>query len=215
MVEINEQNHVSSLISSIHRSFNLLKIKAEFNFEDIYLNNIIFKLLNNCCLNLNNEERVMLNKMYRDVYFGSDQICESNYIKPYEVNPIVKFEQADSSDCNTYDPFPKIYFWQDDVLTNTITEIEPMCLENNFFIDKEFDSYENFELGRNINYSKIGKICFCAFNSMSLNFTIKNVLDVDITDQFRMSIIPQEKAVLIVSKNNMSHGEIKIKIKKN
>ena len=53
---------------------------------------------------------------------------------------IKTFEQADYTDCNDVNTFPKIYFWQYDDLLLDNNFIQSDILTNNYFINKQFDT---------------------------------------------------------------------------
>ena len=212
MLEINEQNHTSVLISSLDNIYNQGKLNGKLNSVNLYILNIIFKLLNNCCITLENYQKRELMELYRKIYFNSDSICKVSNIQKYTLPIKNTFTQAEIEDCNQVNTFPKIYYWQDNDLNSTFQSFVDNVIIDSYFDDKEYDTYQNFELGKTITYSKIGKILFAAFDVLNSNLNIYDVLNNDITDQFNKTYIDNYNLALFVSKNNYSHGSIKIKI---
>lgn len=211
MLNINEINNQTILNTSLNSLFNNLKATGDLKVYDLYLLNLIYKLLNNQNLELSEIQKKILKSFYIKLYMYSNicKITENTNI----VYPSIKtFEQADYTDCNDVNTFPKIYFWQYDDLLLDNNFIQNDILTNNYFINKQFDTYINFENSKNINYSNIGRICFAAFNSNNSNFLIKNELNLLINDHFDITYIPLLNCTLFVSKNIYSNSTINFKI---
>jgi len=212
MLEINEQNHTSVLISSLDNIYNQGKLNGKLNSINLYILNIIYKLLDNCCMTLTQIQRRELIDLYRKIYFNSESICKITNIQKYIMPVKQTFTQAEIEDCNQINTFPKIYYWQYDGLNSIFQSIVDEVIITDYFNNKEYDSYENFALGKIITYSKIGKIIFAAFDTLNSNLNIFDNLNNNITDQFTRTYIDSHNLTLFVSKNNYSHGDIKIKI---
>ena len=77
MTEINDKNHISILLSSLNKSYKQAKLKGKLNSIELYIFNIIFKLLNNQYLVLTTEERKCLISLYEKMYINSKNICNN------------------------------------------------------------------------------------------------------------------------------------------
>ena len=88
-------------------------------------------------------------------------------------------------------------------------------MTNDFFNNKLFDTYVNFENGINITYNNIGKICFALFSRNGNNYIIEDVLGNNITSQFDSFSIQSHDILLFASKNIYTNSTINIKIKSN
>lgn len=215
MIEINEKNHQSALISSLEKVYNTGKLTGRLNSIDIYILNIIYKLLDNCCIELTNTERKILMDMYRNVYFHSEQICNTTSIEIYKNTYKTPFFQAESEDCNTYPVADKIYYWQEENYNTTIENILLLADDQNYFLNKPYDSKENFEIGKNIEYNNIGRICFAITESQSTEtYKIYDVLNNDVTHTFSRVYIDSINTILFVSENIYSYNTMFFKIKK-
>lgn len=215
MLEINELNNTSVLISSLDKIYNLGRLNGKLKSIDLYILNIIFKLLNGCCLELTHSQRKNLMELYRHFYFNTDYICKVNNIQGY-IKPVMsQFTQAESSDCNDYPIANKIYYWQE---TNTNTTIEDIFLlvdDQGYFLNKSFDTKESFDIGKNIDYSQIGRICFAITEAQDIDtYKIYNILNNDVTNTFDRVYIDSINTILFVSQNIYSHGTIFFKFKK-
>lgn len=214
MLKIYEKTHIATVINSLDKIYRQSKINGELNPLDIYYIDIIYKLLYHCNIDISNEDRNQLINIYNNISFKSDYVCPNTNIKPFHLNIKSMFTQADSSDCKD-DPIEegKLYYWQETDPETTYNDIIPLV--NQEYLDtKDSDTYSNFENGKVINYSSIGRICFADNNNIEFtNYEIKDILGNDIGNFFTISQINNEFA-LIVSKNIYSYGEVFIKIKK-
>ena len=102
-------------------------------------------------------------------------------------------------------------YWQE-IYTLNNSQITELIDDTSYLTDKPSDTYENFEIGKNIDYTKVGKIVFLALESDTVNYIIKDVLNNDVTHTFNISLIPQLNATLFISDNNYSHGIMNFKI---
>ena len=209
MINITIKNHLGVLIGSIDKIYKRAQTVGKLESKEIYYLNIIYKLLNN--LELTNSQNNQLITFYNKLSFYSDNICPPKIIKKYQTTPKPKFEQAEVTDCNTVISNKSILYWQE-VYTLNNSQITELVDNTNYLVDKPSDTYENFETGKNIDYTKVGKIVFLALESDTVNYIIKDVLNNDVTHTFNISLIPQLNATLFISDNNYSHGIMNFKI---
>ena len=209
---INETNNQAITISSLNKIYNQAKINGKLDSVNLYILNIIFKLLNGCCIELTHYEKQRLMEMYRKIYFHTDNICKKAFVEPYQYTK-PKFVQAESEDCNSFPKFPKIYYWQEEDYNTISNDVFQLIDDTGYFITKSFDSYENFEIGKTINYSNYGKIIFLATNTLNTDvFKIKDFLNIEVNDSFTITYNDVINSTLFVSKNNYSYGDINFKI---
>lgn len=209
MINITIKNHLGVLIGSIDKIYKRAQMVGKLESKEVYYLNIIYKLLNNS--ELTNSQNNQLITFYNKLSFYSDNICPPKVIKKYQTTPKPKFEQAEVTDCNTVISNKSILYWQE-VYTLNNSQITDLVDDTNYLVDKPSNTYENFEIGKNIDYTKVGKIVFLALESDTLNYTIKDVLNNDVTHTFNISLIPQLNATLFISDNNYSHGIMNFKI---
>lgn len=211
MLQIKEKQHISTIIESIVRTYKRAKVNGILKSNEIYYLNIIKKLLSNENLVLTNDQNNLLISIYNKLSFNSKQICSPKIYKSYQTTPIIKFEQAEVEDCNTYTKNKSILYWQE-LYTLDNTAITELVDNTGYLTDKPSDTYENFEIGKNIDYNKVGKIVFLALESNTTNYIIKDELNIDVTHTFNIRLIPQLNATLIISDNNYSYGMMNFKI---
>ena len=209
MINITIKNHLGVLIGSIDKIYKKAQMVGKLESKEVYYLNIIYKLLNNS--ELTNSQNNQLITFYNKLSFYSNNICPPKVIKKYQTTPKPKFEQAEVTDCNTVVSNKSILYWQE-VYTLNNSQITNLVDDTNYLVDKPSDTYENFEIGKNIDYTKVGKIVFLALESDTLNYTIKDVLNNDVTHAFTITLIPQLNATLFISDNNYSHGTMNFKI---
>ena len=209
MINITIKNHLGVLIGSIDKIYKRAQMVGKLESKEVYYLNIIYKLLNNS--ELTNSQNNQLITFYNKLSFYSDNICPPKVIKKYQTTPKPKFEQAEVTDCNTVISNKSILYWQE-VYTLNNSQITELVDDTNYLVDKPSDTYENFEIGKNIDYTKIGKIVFLALESDTVNYIIKDDLNIDVTHTFNISLIPQLNATLFISDNNYSHGIMNFKI---
>ena len=209
MINIAIKNHLGVLIGSIDKIYKKAQMVGKLESKEVYYLNIIYKLLNNS--ELTNSQNNQLITFYNKLSFYSDNICPPKVIKKYQTTLKPKFEQAEVTDCNTVISNKSILYWQE-VYTLNNSQITNLVDDTNYLVDKPSDTYENFEIGKNIDYTKVGKIVFLALESDTVNYIIKDVLNNDVTHTFNISLIPQLNATLFISDNNYSHGIMNFKI---
>ena len=217
MQQINEKAHYSTLISSLNKEYKKTKLGKTLTPNDIYLLDIVYNLLQGCCLELSDIEIKKLLQLYNNILFNSKIICNNNYQETYQMSKKDKFIQAEKTDCNTIPIQPKvtkIYYWQEQSYLTTITDIIPLLTSTNYFTNKLFESYSNFEnIGKTINYPYLGRICFYATESDNKNFIITDVLNNDVTDVFDIIYLPNSNDTLFVSKDFYTPSDIFFKLK--
>ena len=209
MINITIKNHLGVLIGSIDKIYKRAQMVGKLESKEVYYLNIIYKLLNNS--ELTNSQNNQLITFYNKLSFYSDNICPPKVIKKYQTTPKPKFEQAEVTDCNTVISNKSILYWQE-VYTLTINEIEELIDDTNYLINIPSNTYEAFEIGVNIDYTKIGRILFLALESDTINYTIKDELNNDVSNIFQITLIPQLNATLFISDNIYSHGTMNFKI---
>ena len=217
MQQINEKSHYSTLISSLNKEYKKTKIGKTITPNNIYLLDVVYNLLQGCCLELSDIETKKLLKIYNTLLHGSKIICNNNYQEVYQMSKTDKFIQAEKDDCNTIPTQPKvtkIYYWQEQSYLTTITDIIPLLTSTNYFTNKLFESYSNFEnIGKTINYPYLGRICFYATESDNKNFIITDVLNNDVTDVFDTNYSSTLNNTLFVSKDFYTPSDIFFKFK--
>lgn len=209
MIEITIKQHLSVLISSIDKIYNKARLEGTLNIKDLYYLNFVYKLLNK--LELTNEQNNTLINYYNQLSYYSKYICPPKIIKKYQTTPKTKFEQAEKTDCNTYLKNKSILYWQEDYLLNN-EQILDLVDNTNYLVLKPSDTYENFEIGKDINYDKIGKIIFLALESNTTNYIVKDALNNDVTHTFNIQLVPILNATLFISDNIYSYGTMNFKI---
>ena len=209
MINITIKNHLGVLIGSIDKIYKRAQMVGKLESKEIYYLNIIYKLLNN--LELTNSQNNQLITFYNKLSFYSDNICPPKIIKKYQTTPKPKFEQAEVTDCNTVPSNKSILYWQE-IYTLNNSQITELIDDTSYLTDKPSDTYENFEIGKNIDYTKVGKIVFLALESDTINYIIKDDLNIDVTHTFEITLIPHLNATLFISDNNYSHGTMNFKI---
>ena len=211
MINITIKNHLGVLIGSIDKIYKKAQMVGKLESKEVYYLNIIYKLLNNS--ELTNSQNNQLITFYNKLSFYSDNICPPKVIKKYQTTPKPKFEQAEITDCNTYSKNELIFYWQE-IYTLNNSQITDLVDDTNYLTDKPSDTYENFEIGKDIKYSNVGKIIFLALESNTIDYIVKDNLNINVTHTFDITRIPHLHATLFISDNNYSHGTMNFKIKK-
>lgn len=210
MIEIKIKSHLSVLISSIEKIYKKAQINGQLNIKELYYLNTIYKLLNN--VELTNDQNNKLISLYNQLTYYSDNICPPKIIKKYQTTSKPKFEQAETTDCNTYAANKAIYYWQEPYSLNEADIL--LLLENpSYLADKAFDTYPNFDVGKNIDYTDIGKLVFVAIDANTTDLKIYDALNNDVTHTFDKTLYPIANGVIFISQNIYSHQNINFKIK--
>ena len=212
MQQINEKSHYSTTISSLNKEYKKTKIGKTMTPNDIYLLDIVYNLLQGCCLELSDIETKKLLKLYNTILHSSKVICNNNYQEVYQMTKVDKFIQAEKDDCNTIPVKPvinKIYYWQEESYLTTIEDILLLVDDEGYFTDKLSDTYPNFENnGKTITYENVGRICFYAEESDDKQFIITDLLNNDVTDVFDIEYITNSNDTLLVSKDFYTSSNI-------
>ena len=211
MINITIKNHLGVLIGSIDKIYKKAQTVGKLESKEVYYLNIIYKLLNNS--ELTNSQNNQLITFYNKLSFYSDNISPPKVIKKYQTTPKHKFEQTEVTDCNTVPSNKSILYWQE-IYTLNNSQITNLVDDTNYLIDKPSDTYENFEIGKNIDYTKVGKIVFLALESDNRDFIITDVLNNDVTHTFSLTYLHQLNATLFISDNNYAHGIMFFRFKK-
>jgi len=218
MQQINEKSHYSTLINSLNKEYKKTKLGKPLTPNDIYLLDIVYNLLQGCCLELNNIEIKKLLNIYNNILFSSKVICNNNYQEKYQISKKDKFIQAEKTDCNNTPIQPtitKIYYWQE-ALGTTIDDILELIESGTYLETKPSDLISIFEEGKDINYTNIGLICFALTNTFIDD--IYNIYDDDndanITTGFESFYNEDLKTRIFISNNIYSYGIMNFKIKK-
>lgn len=217
MQQINEKQHYATIISSLNKEYNNLKLGRRMNTVDSYLLDIVFNLIHNEKLNLTTTDEQSLLKIYNTILYNSKTICSDVYIDTCESEIKSKFIQADNTDCGSTSsgsspeiPVYHISYWQENSISNTIEDIIPE-VDNRV---KQDATYPAFETGVTINYSNIGRVCFMLNNTLSSDeYSIYDLLDNNVTSSFSRYYDSTDKYILFVSNNIYSYGDILFKIK--
>ena len=218
MRQVNEKAHYSTLISSLNKEYKKTKLAKTLTPNDIYLLDIVYNLLQGCCLELSDIEIKKLLTVYNNLSFGSKVICNNNYQETYQMSKKDKFIQAEKDDCNNIPLQPiitKIYYWQEPlgVIVDDILEL----IESGTYLETKFsDSISIFEEGKDINYTDIGLICFALNNSLLTdNYHIyDDDNNADITNGFESFYNEELQTRIFISNNIYSYGVMNFKIKK-
>ena len=218
MQQINEKSHYSTIISSLNKEYKKTKIGKTITPNDIYLLDVVYNLLQGCCLELSDIETKKLLKIYNTLLHGSKIICNNNYQEVYQMSKKDKFIQAEKTDCNNIPLQPiitKIYYWQEPlvVIVDDILEL----IESGTYLETKFsDSISIFEEGKDINYTDIGLICFALNNSLLTdNYHIyDDDNNADITNGFESFYNEELQTRIFISNNIYSYGVMNFKIKK-
>jgi len=212
MQQINEKSHYSTIISSLNKEYKKTKIGKTITPNDIYLLDIVYNLLQECCLDLSDVESKKLLNIYNTILYNSKIICNTNYQEVYQMSKIDKFIQAEKTDCNTVPVKPvtnKIYYWQEESYITTIDDIILLVDNKGYFTNKLFDTYSNFEnIGKTINYENAGRICFYAEESDDKQFIITDILNNNVADIFDIIYLPDSNDTLFVSKDFYTPSDI-------
>jgi len=218
MQQINEKSHYSTLISSLDKEYKKTKLGKPLTPNDIYLLDVVYNLLQGCCLELSDIEIKKLLNIYNNILFTSKTICNNSYQEKYQISKKDKFIQAEKTDCNNTPIQPtitKIYYWQE-ALGITTDDILELIESGTYLETKPSDLISIFEEGKDINYTNIGLICFALTNTFIDD--IYNIYDDDndanIKTGFERVYNEDLKTRIFISNNIYSYGIMNFKIKK-
>lgn len=208
---ITNKNHLETVVGSLNKMILIAQQKGVLNSKELFLVNLIGKII----LEDHNEMSFKDKQRLINMYFAiinkySKIICKSELKRNYAFTSYLDANTIPSK-CYIAPLNKSILYWQE-VYTLNNSQITDLVDNQSYLIDKPSDTYENFEIGKNIDYTKVGKIVFLALESDTVNYIIKDVLNNDVTHTFNISLIPQLNATLFISDNNYSHGIMNFKI---
>lgn len=217
MQQINEKSHYSTLISSLNKEYKKTKLGKSLTPNDIYLLDVVYNLLQGCCLELSDIEIKKLLNIYNNILFTSKVICNNNYQEVYQMTKEDKFIQAEKIDCNNIPVQPaitKIYYWQEPLGVTSTTIISNIA--TGIYLNNKPSVVEAlFSDGKDINYTNIGLICFALDNTLiGTNYAIYDDNDANVTDSFQSFYNVNLQTRTFISYNIYSHGIMNFKIKK-
>lgn len=204
-------NHISNMITSLDKNFKNIYLGKPLKMSELYLYDIIFNFLEGCYSKLSSKQSRELLHMYNRLPSLSDQVCRSFVKQEFQNRP--KFIQAEREDIINNGNTWKVYYWQDNNVANTPTDIYNQTLTAGFFNNKSYLSYNVFNLGVKVDYTAVGKIAFEIVSPGDETFQIFDILRNDVTDGFQRFYNPTTKNVTFVSILNYAHGNIEFKIK--
>lgn len=191
------------------------KNKGQIRNKEIYVLNMIYKMIESNCQEESNEKETReLTSIYYKIVNRNSFICKGLLERSYyfQNNNINQFNVLAPESSYTQVKKDLIYYWQQDSISDTIEDIAQL-INTSFLSSKQNKTREAFEIGELVSYNQIGRICFVDSNSSSNNYEIKDSLGNVTTNQYDIHQLPNNQ-VLIVSKNIISFGDLFVKIKK-
>ena len=107
----------------------------------------------------------------------------------------------------------EVCYWQLDNTEDRLEEVIPLINES-FLSALPRASFSDFEVGKIVSYTEIGRICFAISPTQVQNFIITDSLNNDITDAFDVDYNVELNLALFVSKAVYSYSTIYFKFKK-
>lgn len=107
----------------------------------------------------------------------------------------------------------KVYYWQLSSIAEDVDDVENI-VDQEYLDSKLFKAVSVFEQGFNVDYNAVGRICFAVQETEAQNWQITDTLNNNVTDAFDSFYLASLKAVVFVSKEYYSHGNIFFKFKK-
>lgn len=214
MQTINEKAHYSTLISSLNKQYELVRLGGNYTPSDIYLLDVIYNLLNGCCLILDVFDIKKLLDLYNTILHKSNSICNNNYQDKYQTSKRNRTIQAEKEDCNNIGEIDNLYYWQETNIANTQQNILSEITSLSYFSGKNKSSLTALNAGITIPYTSVGRISFFIVNSESINYEVRDIDGLLITNAFDIVLSTTIKGALITTKNIYSYGNIFFKIKK-
>lgn len=130
--------------------------------------------------------------------------------------PIATFDYCDDNIQTICDPAttsaPRVWYWQAASPAITAAQIIP-TIDMTLLNTKPNDSFANFEIGRQVDYSGVGRGIFVIGPTENQSFMISDLLSYDVTDEFDYQYIPELKLMVYVSRNYWDHSSIFYKFK--
>ena len=191
-------------------------------------------LLNDFVLCALIEEKVRGNASYKDVilyflanYYGAFYFREKFLATDAEEATYVttKYKYLTISKCmkkvglnpadivTAVEANTEVYYWQLDNTDQDITNVIPLITVP-FLAGLPKVPFADFEIGKIITYTEIGRICFAISPTQVQDFVITDSLNNDITDAFDVDYNVELNLALFVSKAVYSYSTIYFKFKK-
>lgn len=209
MIDITIKSHIGVVVSSIDKIYKKAKLNGKLEIQEIYYLNIIYKLLTK--LDLTNEQNNELIGYYNKLSFYSQNICSPKIIKKYQTTLSPNFQQAEFTDCNNSPVKKLILYWQE-LFNLSNSNIRSLVISTGHLTSIASDTYAKFEIGKDIEYSLVGKIVFLALESNTTNYIVKDQMNNDVTHTFSITLVPELNATLFISDNIYAHGVMNFKI---
>lgn len=211
-----KENHLEVLIGSLNKMFLNARNKGIIKNKEIFLLNIIYKILKADCYIQNKEKETKeLLSIYYRILNKYTFLCKSDLSKDYyfKHKNINKTINVCLDECPEPTKKSIVYFWQEKLRGTTIDDIESLINEE-YLLDKNKASYEEASDGVIVDCEYIAKIVFVATNTQETNFIVKDVLGNDITQYFEIRKLEDLNSVMICSLKPYSFGEVFLKLKK-
>lgn len=106
----------------------------------------------------------------------------------------------------------RVYYWQTEDLNLEIGDITPSKIPT--LSNDVYSPFSEFESGKYVNYSLVGKVIFAIQEKLIPNFRIYDDSQDDITNAFDTVYFATERVTLFVSKVLYSEGSVYFKFKK-
>ena len=107
----------------------------------------------------------------------------------------------------------RVYYWQTEDLNLEIGDITPSQIPT--LSNGVYSPFSEFESGKYVNYSLVGKVIFAIQETLIPNFRIYDDSQDDITNAFDTVYFATERVTLFVSKVLYSEGSVYFKFKRN
>lgn len=212
-MDIKKQEHLENLLGSLNVFFINAKTKGVIRNKELYLLDTMYYLINTCDVLTDTQRTDMIKLYYKLLNKFSNLLCK-NTIKPsnYYTKSHSYTHDENVFTTSTND---KIYYWQEDSVSRTNTNVVDDVTNTNYLSDKSNDSLLVFSTGKDIDYTSTGRICF-AIQDVPLtdNYRIYDILDNDITHAFTKTIVTSKNVILFISNNIYAHGMINFEIRK-
>lgn len=105
-----------------------------------------------------------------------------------------------------------VYYWQLTNVSDRIEQVIPL-ITLDYLATKLFKEYHQFELGVDIQYTAIGRVCFVISDTKDVYYSIIDALGYDISHMFERYYDSTLKTILYVSDEIRTHSTIGYKFK--
>lgn len=105
-----------------------------------------------------------------------------------------------------------VYYWQLTNVSDRIEQVIPL-ITLDYLATKPFKEYHQFELGVDIQYTAIGRVCFVISDTKDVYYSIIDALGYDISHMFERYYDATLKTILYVSDEIRTHSTIGYKFK--